>query len=548
LSFSYHPNRFLLHASLAVQELADPQLDQTATEGHRWWGFNHLQVWSTNDINGDELKQTKRAVSDWGQYQEIEMYNDHEAETTWKAKYDSNNVNAPTHLITPIKNTHWTFSNSVGEKWVQSSNGNANTFRQVLGSRPDYRIDQSDSTDTNNIKYDKSLEEQKMAWATSEMHVSYDPNSPATKQINTMTLRLEQDEVRATGGAIHDLSQSIWEMTLDASSSHTINALEGAVVTQCQKSTPCITTNSQYRTGVLRTALSGVTQRIFIVSQRVGDFYLDGNGAKKVKNNNFRNNYDLKITGTNGVVTIPKADITKAKHRYFFDMSKQYTTASNAASEGGRGRFLDITFRLITVGRWNKNKIEVYATDERADDYASYNSDMVNKRTDKPRHRLHNHRKVFPESGTTYGASHKKATRNNPYSCEGDWTLLPNSVWLPEAQEWSGSGQALEQRTHGIACYIDVHLKRIQSWGQALELSFESDIDNPLDTEGNLASYFAVTNLRMFAKQKKQLEESTLKCPGDGCSGLLVGLINGESMGNEQYYGAMRQENFGKFL
>ena len=58
---------------LIFQELGDPQLDKTAIEGHRWWGFNHLQVWSTEDVNGEKLKETKRAVTHWGQFQEIEM-------------------------------------------------------------------------------------------------------------------------------------------------------------------------------------------------------------------------------------------------------------------------------------------------------------------------------------------------------------------------------------------------------------------------------------------------------------------------------------------
>ena len=351
-----------------------------------------------------------------------------EAETSWTAKYGTGNVNQLAHMVTPIKNTHWTFSSANGDEWKQSSNGNDNKFTQVLGTRPDFRIGTELSASANTIMYDTSLANQYMDWAKTEMHVSYDPSNPASKAINTMKLRLEMDEVRAAGGSAYDYSRRVYEIILSDGFTNTIEASAGAVVTQCHKSSACTgDRDSKYRPGKLRFAIDGTARRLFIVSD-VYDYYLDGNVAKKIRNNNFRNNYDLKITDTNGVVqTISKADITKSTTRYFYDMSKQYTSGNEAA--GGRGRFLEVKFRLITVGRWNKNKVEMFVSDEHSGDYVNFRSDATNKRTDPPRHRYHNRKKFFP-AANTYGADTRNAAiRNNPYACENGWTLLPNSVW-----------------------------------------------------------------------------------------------------------------------
>lgn len=117
---------------------------------------------------------------------------------------------------------------------------------------------------------------------------------------------------------------------------------------------------------------------------------------------------------------------------------------------------------------------------------------------------------------------------------------------LPEASDNVNENVLTKiQRTHGVACYVDVHLKRLNNMGEALEFSFETDINDPFDNEGNLASYFGVTGLRVFGQQKKQLASSADKCPGDGCTGMLVGLVDGGSIFDDLYYGQMRQESFG---
>jgi hypothetical protein len=307
----------------------------------------------------------------------------------------------------------------------------------------------------------------------------------------------------------------------------------------------------------------------------------------------------------------------------------------------GRGRYLKVDFRLITVGRWTNNMVSVYATDERDDDVeyliwtltlataknitaskgsivtqgssvgtilgptttilarpivagtsieiralpgvtfvstenvvispnekdidpttllsneiSSATNEIKAARPAGIRHRLQNRRKMFPLKGDTYGNNLPGTTgkRLHPYACSGGWKVLPKSLWLPTSGGVEQCGPTIDNtqctdhgidHLHGVACYIDVTLRRLENWGNPLRLSFESDITDNMGDGGELASYFAVSKLKVYGSQKVEVSNAADKCPGDGCTGMMVGLTNGNSMYYGTYFGAMREENFG---
>ena len=160
--------------------------------------------------------------------------------------------------------------------------------------------------------------------------------------------------------------------------------------------------------------------------------------------------------------------------------------------------------------------------------------------------RKQNRRKTFPLKGTKYANDLPGTTgkRLHPYACSGGWKVLPESVWLPTIGNVEQTNHGINH-LHGVACYIDVTLRRLENWGNPLRLSFESDITDNMGDGGELASYFAVSKLKVYGSQKVEVSNAADKCPGDGCTGMMVGLTNGNSMYYGTYFGAMREENFG---
>jgi hypothetical protein len=165
-----------------------------------------------------------------------------------------------------------------------------------------------------------------------------------------------------------------------------------------------------------------------------------------------------------------------------------------------------------------------------------------------PGHRLQNRKKVFPVAGTTYSPYNfigQTGMRTDTHSCSGGWKVLPDSIWLPTVDNTSPAAGGI-RKTHGVACYIDVQLRRIHNWGNPIRFTFESDIVNNVGfASGELASYFAVTDFKVYASQKVEVANEADQCPGDGCTGMLVGLVDGQSVEGGTYYGGVMEENFG---
>jgi hypothetical protein len=474
---------------LTFQEIGDPNLPDTA-----WWGMNHLQIWSTDDAVGESLKG-KRGKSRWGKHRDLMLHEDMGTVNVGTTSVKIPDATAPKF--------EWTFTDANGvDSFTSSSSPSANTFTQVLNpTKLNNRIGVLAGNNNGGATCDTCKKPR-------QMRVSYNPSNPNSHNIQSMDVYLK------------DFPGGLW------------NGMAAGYSTRIQ------TMNGKYngRGRYIKADFRLIT---------VGRW---DDASVSVYAQDYR---DDDVAYWIWTLAITSADLTATKGSY---VTQNGVVVGYLATQCTGNAYTEIKIHTIEgVTVTSTDPITIAPNEEASPTFTiaatgiTSAAQTVHAAEASPRHRLQTRKKVFPVAGTTYSPysySAQTGMRTDTHSCSGGWKVLPDSIWLPTVDNSSPAGGGI-RKTHGVACYIDVQLRRIHNWGNPIRFTFESDIVNNIADTGELASYFAVTDFKVYASQKVEVANEADQCPGDGCTGMLVGLVDGQSVEGGTYYGGIMEENFG---
>jgi hypothetical protein len=510
-SFEFELKTAQSSIELTFQEFGDinfGDVDLVHQANSRWWGVNRLQVWSTTDPVAETLKR-KRGRNAWGKHRDLIMHQDY---------------NADMKTLKP---------NTPYNKWKYTTQDNTEitavgSYSQIIGPKLKFTLGSDLADKHNNLIQCNSASESMLRCADSkEMRVSYDPSNPKSKNVQKIELYLPV------------LPGGIWY------------GLSGGVAGNWGESSPyAYTMNGKYtgRSRYIKMDFRIITVgrwnnnevSLWVRDQRDSDveyvvWTLTLNAARTISASKgcavTQGSGDQMVTGT---IIGPKATILKTP------TAVSGTTVEIRTPPGVT--FVSTKDVIITPNE------EAFPTVTISASSISSASSVTKTARSTIRGRLFgNKKKLWPGvSGRTYANPLPLNTgkRTHPYACLGGWKVLPESIWLTTLNNAAGSSAGL-RNLHGVACYMDVEIRRIHNWGNPIFFSFESDISNNFGDNGELASYFAISDLKVYGNQKVEVSDKKRRCPGDECSGMMVGLTDGISMNYGTYFGAMTEQSFG---